>query len=285
MADENTRKQRRFTGIIAGVAGIALLLGGTSFALWSQSGSMSTGNITSGNLALNVGTNQWYDISPDRNDEATPTLAGVNGHTITTIGDYRIVPKDVLLDQDPVSIALQGDNMVAQLSIGLSSAYTANPDLAGLSFQYAVVALKSATDIDTSQGSSGFVVPWTDYTPSTSDQVVGYFSAVDDGNLMNSGDTATGSNGGGSADSKATNPPTITMVNHGTATPSPSVDPNYAVLLRVVFADENNTDEVMQTQDLSDFQVKLTQIRTAGTGNFQASAWTPSATTAPTTGA
>lgn len=47
--------KKKTTGIIAGAAGAALLMGGSTFALWSDSVDVPDSTITSGNLAVEIG--------------------------------------------------------------------------------------------------------------------------------------------------------------------------------------------------------------------------------------
>ena len=50
---------------LAGGLGALLLLGGTTFALWTDSASVAGGTITSGNLEVAAGTVAWHDVSAD----------------------------------------------------------------------------------------------------------------------------------------------------------------------------------------------------------------------------
>jgi alternate signal-mediated exported protein len=282
--DESQRRQRRLTGVVAGAAGIALLLGGTSYALWNDSGTVANnGTVTAGNLDLAVGTPQWYDVSADRTDQDDTTLSGDDGHKITDIAKYRIVPGDVLQNEATLGIALQGDNMVANLAINPGS-FSAGT-LTKLGLQYAVVALNAeGTAIDTeaanttlgddSTSAGGFVVPWTDFSPnSETDTVIATFAGKDDGNLENPVAADPSANGDGEADSDTTT--TIKVATSDTSTETP----NYAILIRASLpqdmngsevSDDGDQTEVKTTQALSNFTIKLIQVR-ADTGNFQAS--------------
>ncbi|UFU03293.1 alternate-type signal peptide domain-containing protein [Ruania suaedae] len=96
------------TGLLAGAAGAALLLGGTTFALWSDSEDIDGGTITAGTLDVALlGDPVWEDISEDRTDA---------GHEID-LSTFRIVPGDVIQGRYAVDVALQGENMVAAFGI------------------------------------------------------------------------------------------------------------------------------------------------------------------------
>jgi alternate signal-mediated exported protein len=94
-------------GLVAGGLGVALLTGGATFALWSDSESIDGGTITAGNLDIALTGSQWYDVSADRTDSP---------HTID-LSTFRIVPGDTIRGDYKVDAALAGDNMMAQLKI------------------------------------------------------------------------------------------------------------------------------------------------------------------------
>ncbi|MDR0432891.1 MAG: SipW-dependent-type signal peptide-containing protein, partial [Bifidobacteriaceae bacterium] len=84
-------RSRRRKALIAAVCGGALLLGGSTFALWTQSASLTAGNIQTGTfgVAVNQADVKAWDISADRADGGTSigySLDGTNditGHEIT----------------------------------------------------------------------------------------------------------------------------------------------------------------------------------------------------------
>jgi len=117
-SQKGTTMNKKTKGILAGVAGIALLTGGATFATWSDSASQNGGTITSGNLDVAaVGTPAWYDVSADRTDGAnlTGALAGYNGHAIDST--WRIVPGDTAVAAFGFAVALQGDNLAANIDL------------------------------------------------------------------------------------------------------------------------------------------------------------------------
>ena len=127
-SDDRARSRRR-KGIIAGVAGAALLLSGGTFALWQATTNMSGGTITAGSLTLDGGSAAaWYDVSPDR-DFDTPVAVVedkskaplVEGEAIN-IEQFLVSPEDVLAAVFEVEVGLEGDNLVAALNLNLASA-------------------------------------------------------------------------------------------------------------------------------------------------------------------
>lgn len=143
-------------GIVAGVAGAALLLGaGGTFALWHDEGQVAGGVIRAGHLKVVAEETQWFDVSPDRGDvqglasEVGPSLrwdvnwlgqeqslpigvttefrnldaddtgtgtSDVVGHQID-LGTWQAVPGDFVLGQTRVMAHAEGDNMDARLSV------------------------------------------------------------------------------------------------------------------------------------------------------------------------
>ncbi|MER7797377.1 alternate-type signal peptide domain-containing protein [Microbacterium sp. NPDC096154] len=105
----------------AGLAGVALLAGGGTFALWSANDAFQGGTITAGDLNLvQVADTTFWDVSADRAD-ATATVTGTDGsqlgHAIASIADWRIVPGDKVAASFSADVTLEGDNLVGKLSI------------------------------------------------------------------------------------------------------------------------------------------------------------------------
>ncbi|MFE5293386.1 SipW-dependent-type signal peptide-containing protein [Isoptericola sp. NPDC056618] len=143
-------------GIVAGVAGAALLLGaGGTFALWHDEGQVAGGVIRAGHLKVVAEETQWFDVSPDRGDvqdlagevgqalrwdtnwlgqeqslpigvttefrnlDADGTGAGTSdvvGHQVD-LGMWQAVPGDFVLGRTRVMAHTEGDNMDARLSV------------------------------------------------------------------------------------------------------------------------------------------------------------------------
>ncbi|WP_028707849.1 alternate-type signal peptide domain-containing protein [Propionicicella superfundia] len=112
-------KRRRRGGLywIAGTAATALLLGGSTFALWSASDTFGGDDLSSGNLAFSAGDTSWYDVSADRADqsETIPGTSIVTAHAITP-ASWRMVPGDEIAMAVEAEVTLDGDNLVAKLS-------------------------------------------------------------------------------------------------------------------------------------------------------------------------
>jgi alternate signal-mediated exported protein len=110
---------RPVKGAIAlGVAGLLLLGGAGTYALWSDSVDLAGGTINSGQLEfVNTTTGEWRDIS-----DGTP------GDPITDISGFRIVPGDVLTYSLSTTLRASGDNLEATLAADPSS-ITGDADL------------------------------------------------------------------------------------------------------------------------------------------------------------
>jgi alternate signal-mediated exported protein len=107
-----THRRTRTKGVIAMGVGGALLLGGGTFALWSDSDAFDGGTITAGNLDVAaIATPTWQDVSAD-----------VVGAPTISLSTFRIVPGDTIQGTFGVDAALQGDNLTADLLVDLDEA-------------------------------------------------------------------------------------------------------------------------------------------------------------------
>lgn len=155
------------TGFIAGIAGGALLLGGTTFALWSDSITVPSGVITSGNLDVELLETSWQDISADRTD----------GPHAIDLSTFKIVPGDEIQGTFAVDLGLSGENLVAKLSLSGSNALSGAlaSGLIDLSYtvlddQGAVVVSGGSTGVDLNLASRDNSQPGTMLTiPATTD--------------------------------------------------------------------------------------------------------------------
>lgn len=101
-------KNKKLTrGLIAGVLGLALLLGGGTFALWYQSSSISSGPVNSGALSYTTGASVWTN-------ETTST-------TISDITAYQMVPGDTVKLVVPLTIKATGSDLKATLKVDWSA--------------------------------------------------------------------------------------------------------------------------------------------------------------------
>lgn len=97
-------------GFLAGAAGLGLILGGSTFALWTDTeGVGGNTTLTAGNLAVGVINSEWRDVSSDRTWD--------RGHKIRDVEKFRIIPGDKIQAKYGVSVGLEGDNMVAKLRL------------------------------------------------------------------------------------------------------------------------------------------------------------------------
>ena len=163
---EQQNGRKRVGAVIAIVAGVAMLAGGSTFALWSASAvfNASADKITAGNLNLATGDGSTaWDVSVGRTDEttvitdpatskldltftsqdqATAADANVNsslqllGHAVT-LGTWLAVPGDTVAVTVPYTITLTGDNLVANLSVDPST-LVSTAKITNMSFALAV---------------------------------------------------------------------------------------------------------------------------------------------------
>ena len=92
--------------IAAGAAGILLLGGAGTFALWEDTKSIDAAPVSTGVLTLGLaGPGTWYDAT-----------AGTVG-TITDISTFNIVPGDTVTYTTPVTVTAQGDNLKGEFKI------------------------------------------------------------------------------------------------------------------------------------------------------------------------
>jgi spore coat-associated protein N len=104
--------------IALGAAGLLLLGGAGTYALWSDSVDLEGGTIDSGRLEfVNTTAGVWRDVS----DSANPAI-------IPTIADFLIVPGDVLTYTISTTLRAQGDNLEATIEADESS-ITGDPEL------------------------------------------------------------------------------------------------------------------------------------------------------------
>ncbi|MFH5824822.1 alternate-type signal peptide domain-containing protein [Georgenia sp. AZ-5] len=108
-AQHRASSKKATKGIVAGVAGVALLTaGGASFATW-QDDYLAEGSIEAGELSLETGdaAGSWT----------------LNGREVTSahIAALRVVPGDQLVFSDTVVLTAEGDNLKATLRTSLGN--------------------------------------------------------------------------------------------------------------------------------------------------------------------
>ena len=263
-----TNNHKRRNAIIAAAAGVALLMGGSTYALWSASANLSGGKIIAGDLNIVGAAMNYWDVSADRSDATAIVTNSVNtaqqlgallGHNITNIVTagteaydqvWSMVPGDTVAITYPYTITLVGDNLVGALTINASALTAATAGMAldaNITLKYALYDQKGV------ELSAPAALPAADTTP------VGYFQ----------GDNTTQTAG----QLEAALPAAIPVVEtDGTA-----------VITLVIFATfdaatsgrDDVTDTSATTVQLTtlvdaskQLTAKLEQVRTAGVGNF-----------------
>jgi alternate signal-mediated exported protein len=228
---------RRRKGIIAGVAGAAMLLTGSTFALWSAGDSFNTsGTITSGTMSIaadNAGV-VAYDVSEDRtNVDGGDTLAatGKEGHVID-LATALIVPGDTIAITYPFGVEMAGDNLVAELK-GTFADMTAADTLADeVELEYAVLTTASDETKTASAAASLDIAGGT----------------VDFGYVANEDNEDAGKDD-------------VVALKNGTS--------NLRVVLYVTFKDTVANGDLMDSIfSLQNLDITMTQVRSAGHGNF-----------------
>lgn len=100
--------------IAAGAAGILLLGGAGTFALWEDTDAIDPAVISTGVLTLGVAAGEWKDV--------TAPLTPVS---IAEIADFDIVPGDTVTYTAPVTVTTEGDNLDAEFKIEKTTFETA----------------------------------------------------------------------------------------------------------------------------------------------------------------
>ncbi|WP_072806237.1 alternate-type signal peptide domain-containing protein [Rhodococcoides yunnanense] len=99
--------------IAAAAAGVLLLGGAGSYALWSDSQTAPGGTVTAGELKLvPVNTGTWTEIS---------TVGSVAPGPIANIAAFKMVPGDILEYDASYTIAASGNNLTATISAAQDS--------------------------------------------------------------------------------------------------------------------------------------------------------------------
>ncbi|MDR1791631.1 MAG: hypothetical protein LBR20_08310 [Propionibacteriaceae bacterium] len=133
----NNSKNTKAKGLIVGLAGAVLLMGGSTYALWSAEGTSEGGAITAGAMTISTDVASGiYDVSTDRKDSVQSgtgtdlsSLTALSsclpsttyyGHT-TAAGSWNIVPGDSVMQVFPFKATMKGDNLVAKLTADFAS--------------------------------------------------------------------------------------------------------------------------------------------------------------------
>jgi len=238
-----TPREARTKGILAGLAGLALLLGSGTFALWSSTASQTGGTITNGDLDIAAtGTPAYYDVSADRTDTTANANAvtGSTGHGIDSIATWLAVPGDTVEANYGYGVTLTGDNLVANLTVTAPTATPTGTD--PVTFAY---------DVYRQDGTS-----WTRVTPTSIELGAG----VTDTTVLVQ---ATGTGQGAGADDTTGTDPTAAVPVIAVPTGSTA---NLTVVVTATFPEGATTGQNAYAA-LGTIDVGLQQVR-AGTNQF-----------------
>lgn len=104
-------------GIAAGIAGLLLLGGGTTWALWQDNKIVDAGQVSTGQLKLALGAaGSWKDVSAD--------VTGAPAIDLTT---FKLAPGDTIKFSQSVTISADGKNLKGTLAIDPTSVNAAIP--------------------------------------------------------------------------------------------------------------------------------------------------------------
>ena len=232
-----TEKKRRGGLVWIALTVLALLLGGSTFALWSANDVFQGGSITTGDLNLvKTADTTFYDVSADRTDATIPVPGtgtgavpddSLMGHAITD-STWRMVPGDKAAAVFATTLTLNGDNLVGKLSLdGLSLTQGTN-SLVNWSYQVFRAGVPLAAEQALPSGASG-------------EATLIYLSAP-------------GTGQGGQEDADGT-----TVYSMANTTESFTV-----VLYAALDANTSDRDGVNITDQLTSVTLKLEQVRDTG---------------------
>ncbi|MDQ0677546.1 alternate signal-mediated exported protein [Arthrobacter pascens] len=88
--------------IAAGAAGILLLGGAGTFAVWSDTATVDAGMVSTGQLSLSVAAGSWAEATHG---------------PIADIGTFQIIPGDSLTYNTTVTVKAEGENLHAELTV------------------------------------------------------------------------------------------------------------------------------------------------------------------------
>ncbi len=122
-------RNNKVTAVALALASIAMLsLSGGTFALWNDSKTQEVGELVNGNLAVvRVDSGVWQDVSN-----------GSNSGQIS-LADFRAIPGDELQGMFAIDVALQGDNMTADLTLTNGNQNLSQGEENGLEFVYTLM--------------------------------------------------------------------------------------------------------------------------------------------------
>lgn len=123
--------------IAAGAAGILLLGGAGTFALWEDNATVDPASISTGVLTLDVAPGEWNDV--------TDPLAPV---TINDISSFDIVPRDKITYTTEVTVTAEGNNLEGELKIDQTALTTSAAAASYLTVSVANTAAANGLTVD-----------------------------------------------------------------------------------------------------------------------------------------
>jgi spore coat-associated protein N len=116
----------------AGAAGILLLGGAGTFALWEDIENINGAPVSTGLLTLGVTSGAWTDVT-----------APLEPVTIPNIALFNIVPGDTLTYTTVATITAEGNNLQGELNVDAEDALAATS--VGLASQYVDISMSTNT--------------------------------------------------------------------------------------------------------------------------------------------
>ena len=312
MATSHTRA-RRVKGLIAGACVAALLLAGGTWALWYAESDVAGGWITAGNLEIvkadgaevvydisnlrgtNEGDKHTWTESQDgteyRTDQtilikdqlnclATP-YAKVEGHVANLQGNkdenkraWKASPGDSLLSVWPYYVALEGDNLVAEVKIKATKALPEG-ELAGIVDAFS--ELKNVIYIQTESGAWEYITVFDSSVYSDADKadkIENYLKALGEGAFQSTVLLEAPNEDAGTEDledAAGHKIHEIGLTSVPDANSRPAKTANACVVFEGTFA-PNTTEQDLVTKKLltfPDLMITLEQTRADTVGNFQ----------------
>ncbi|MDR2381263.1 MAG: SipW-dependent-type signal peptide-containing protein [Bifidobacteriaceae bacterium] len=114
---ERARRSRRFRGLVAGAAGLSLLLGGSTFAMWHDSTTGNFGTIKHGALRIVGPTTEEaakaraFDTRQTKPGDQTRTAVANPNAKFIWWDEFEAVPGDVIEIDQKIWVTAYGDNM------------------------------------------------------------------------------------------------------------------------------------------------------------------------------
>jgi len=256
MATSSTVGERRSRrGLLLIAAAMAtVLIGGSTFAVWSANTLFTGGTITAGNLDITKATDTtFWDVSLDRTDQPTklPGTDGatpVLGHAID-LSTWLMVPGDKVAANLESTVTLVGDNLVAKLSVAGFSKITNG--ITSMTWSYAVYKGDELLVAETTVPSDGSLL---------------YLSAPESGQAAGLDDANA------AVYSMTDSPESLTIILYGTFTGTAGDAGQATVDSNGVYTDQGTSGTGTRTDAgkasvLGDMLLQLDQVRDTG-ANF-----------------